>query len=510
MYRIAVIDDEPKILKGLTDLLRKEFSGQAEIESFQTTSALLEYAKEHQIDILITDISMPDMDGLKLSVKLRMKYPFLKIIIISGYSRFDYAKTAISLQVCEYLLKPVDHEKMIGVVNRAIQELDSAKLAQLDMVSPEESRQYYEMMMIRAIRYSDDESLGWLKHYGFESCAMCFLLFEFTPRPGLNDNVLFQETFRFLRPTGYHQMFIQVSPFRFLLVTPQEKDGLRRIEKFLERQKRHSIRCSVGISRPVLSCEEIQTAYHQALSMVKMELYHSENRVYEYHAAATPDYDCEKLSLAILNHLISSEEEKLDRDILDLFTRFKQDHLDILRLQEVLKNVIEQMQPILFHNGVAGEEFEEVTIQLDLIDQYHLLAELEEDFVRFLNKMKDKIIVVKNLRLEQNLDQAIDYMKTYFYQDLSLEEVADHAGLNASYFSTTFKKYTGSNFVAYLMSLRIEHAKRLLRDPNYKILQIAQESGFHDTRYFAKIFKKNVGITPSEYRNIVLQLNKKS
>ena len=60
------------------------------------------------------------------------------------------------------------------------------------------------------------------------------------------------------------------------------------------------------------------------------------------------------------------------------------------------------------------------------------------------------------------------------------------------------------------MSLRIEHAKRLLRDPNYKILQIAQESGFHDTRYFAKIFKKNVGITPSEYRNIVLQLNKKS
>ena len=147
---------------------------------------------------------------------------------------------------------------------------------------------------------------------------------------------------------------------------------------------------------------------------------------------------------------------------------------------------------------------------MDLIDQYHLLAELEEDFVRFLNKMKDKIIVVKNLRLEQNLDQAIDYMKTYFYQDLSLEEVADHAGLNASYFSTTFKKYTGSNFVAYLMSLRIEHAKRLLRDPNYKILQIAQESGFHDTRYFAKIFKKNVGITPSEYRNIVLQLNKKS
>ena len=156
------------------------------------------------------------------------------------------------------------------------------------------------------------------------------------------------------------------------------------------------------------------------------------------------------------------------------------------------------------------KDYEEIKIQLDLIDRYHVLADLEADFNVFLSKIKEKMTVVKNLRLEQNLDQAIEYINTHFDQDLSLEEVAEHANLNASYFSTTFKKYTGSNFVTYLMNLRIDHAKRLLRDPSCKILQIAQESGFHDTRYFAKTFKKNVGITPSEYRNIVLQLNKES
>ena len=118
MVNIAVIDDEPKIRRGITAMLRQSFDGRARVYSFEATSQVIKFAGKEMIDILITDICMPDMDGLELGNYLKLFNPELKIIIISGYSNFEYAKAAISLQVCEYLLKPVDQEKLLEIVEK--------------------------------------------------------------------------------------------------------------------------------------------------------------------------------------------------------------------------------------------------------------------------------------------------------------------------------------------------------------------------------------------------------
>ena len=121
MIRIAVIVDEPKIRRGIAGLLETSFEGRAMVNCFKSASDLIRFSKKEKIDILVTDICMPDMDGLELGNYLKMFYPQIQIIIISGYGNFEYAQAAITLQVCEYLLKPVDPDKLLSVMNRLME-----------------------------------------------------------------------------------------------------------------------------------------------------------------------------------------------------------------------------------------------------------------------------------------------------------------------------------------------------------------------------------------------------
>ena len=131
MVNIAVIDDEPKIRRGITAMLRQSFDGRVYVHSFETTSEVIKFAGKENIDILITDICMPDMDGLELGSYLKMFCPELKIIIISGYSNFEYAKAAISLQVCEYLLKPVDQEQLLDIVEHNVALIEKSNIKKM-------------------------------------------------------------------------------------------------------------------------------------------------------------------------------------------------------------------------------------------------------------------------------------------------------------------------------------------------------------------------------------------
>lgn len=128
MIKIAVIDDEPKIRRGITGLLAHSFTDRAQVKAFSSTADIMKAAEKEWIDILVTDICMPDMDGLALGNYLKMFNPNLKIIIISGYSSFEYAKAAITLQVCEYLLKPVNQQQLIEVVEKAMIQLEKEQL----------------------------------------------------------------------------------------------------------------------------------------------------------------------------------------------------------------------------------------------------------------------------------------------------------------------------------------------------------------------------------------------
>lgn len=124
MLRIAVIDDEPKIRRGIAGMLRNCLKGRAVIESFSSAGDLVRAARKEELHLLITDIRMPDLDGLELGNYLKLFYPKLKIILISGYRDFEYAQAAIRLQVCDYLLKPVNPQRLQELVLQQMKLLE--------------------------------------------------------------------------------------------------------------------------------------------------------------------------------------------------------------------------------------------------------------------------------------------------------------------------------------------------------------------------------------------------
>ena len=142
------------------------------------------------------------------------------------------------------------------------------------------------------------------------------------------------------------------------------------------------------------------------------------------------------------------------------------------------------------------------------MEDYQSLSDIFADIAKALGQILEASKETEDLRMKQHIQAALDFIGENFERDLSLDEVAEHANLNAAYFSSYFKKMTGQSFVNYITELRVRRAKELLRDEHIKIGRISEMLGFNDTRYFAKIFKKYVGVTPSEYRGIIQKMKK--
>lgn len=504
MYRIFLIDDEPKILKSLTELLKKEFSTEAETNAFSKTKDLLDYSADFIPDILITDIRMPGTDGLALCGELKKLNPFLKIIIISGYGLFEYAHTAISLQVSDYLLKPIDREQLIKVIKREIKDLDEL----FDRPNDEtETERMYRHMLLRAIYLDNAEAISWLRDYGCDHNPMFMVLFEYKSARSKHGVVLEWNINKI--PLDFHckEIFIQLSPYRYAFICSFTAHNYDAVLKKLEQQLTSINDCYVGISRVIHSCADFRKAYLQALSAAKFEIYDSTPHIVIYEEKGNDSVPDDSCFVSVLNEWIRDDFAALDTCVDNLFLQIRAIRLPLFSLKAFLESFMMKFTPLLLRSGFAEHDWEEFERKIRFLDRYHSLNDIEHDFRKFMNDVKNKNKTLKSNRLEQSFAQAVLYMKQHFSERLSLNEVAEHVGLNSAYFSTNFKKYTGSYFSNYLMELRIENAKSLLRDPGLKINDVAEASGIPDSRYFAKVFKKSVGITPSEYRNILWQMD---
>lgn len=377
MISIAVIDDEPKIRRGISEMLRSTFLQKAVITDFPTVQDILEYAARERIDILITDICMPDMDGLLLAKHLKPDNPGIQIIVISGYSEFEYAKTAISLHVCEYLLKPLEPDVLIKTVRLAMERLEKERRRGKETDRTEKNRE-------KALRKAS------------------------MPKERLPDN--------------------------------------------------------------------------------------------------SWDFDAGKEAMLVLNRLCRKE------DCADLIREMERKMFengpDDETAERGMEEFLNQLQSVFEKDDAMGTICAALEEMKERFSYYENSSLYFTDLNRLLESAGKRITNVRNMRSEQNMKKALAFIEKNYCYDLSLEEVAQQAHFNPSYFSSYFKKYTGMSLINYLMELRLKRAKELLKNPEIRIREITNELGFHDTRYFARIFKKITGVTPSEYRSIMLQIDR--
>ncbi len=527
MYSVFVVDDEPIVLEGIRSKIDWESSGFTFAGEATDGEIALSMLHEVKPDILITDIKMPFMDGLQLSAAIKKIQPWIKIIILSGHDEFDYAKRAISIGIEDYLLKPFTPEELLKSLQKTAVQIDRERKQLSDI-----SRLKEELKSTETLKKK--EFLNNLVH-GVENMSD---VMQKSQELGLD----------------------LISRFYKVLVSriKSRTDNIQNQEEACSLLNSYSAdweqaECFFHHSN-ILVCifkgsdrEELdESVFHAAETIAHIATKNGDcmvltaiGKTVEHLSELNNSYDDAKKILSMggkdeKNRIISSEDldSRIDSDsesgILDL----KENDPLVDRLKYAGKNdisaIIEESMALIRNNPGQFSVFASYL----LVDLIFAVSKLVEKFGGDIKALKPEILQRKFIddavqdekglrqKIEQVLSFALEYRDSkmtgkygdvilkakhyieehYADQNTTLTTVAEAVALSPNHFSTIFSQECKTTFIEYLTTVRLENAKRLMRETDMKGYDIAYECGFSDPHYFSYIFKKNTGFSPREYR----------
>ncbi|ANY66237.1 DNA-binding response regulator [Paenibacillus sp. BIHB 4019] len=488
MLKAVVFDDEYIVRQGLSQMIDWQRYGVELVGTAGDGLSALEMFREQRPDIVLTDIRMPGMDGLRLIETVAGEAGDTMFIVFSGFNEFEYVMRAIGLGVVDYLEKPVTVEKIDEVMRKAIERIEKQQAFSSMKSKWEASKQELLEKATLNLLLAGDSALGkWKESYGpqWEAIAgITVLAFssECVELPESADYRIVEVTngadrlsavLHFKLPAdelweqlmlqgGDCELFAAGGTYASLAEAPKScKEALRalRYGRFLEES---------GLIR----IEEMEGSDELAGHLTK----HEESVIFSLRTG-----DKKGLSAALDEFEVSVGEQKLDPE---------QAEREILQLVYVGLEVLKETgRDIRSLGKVAHQEL-------------GVMHTREEMFRWLRGKVEAMLTAVTEARRSAKhaaVEKALAYMEARFGQDISLQELAEHVGLNATYFSLLFKEEMGISYIKHLTHERMEHAKVMLRE-GMLVGEVSEKVGYLNYRHFTETFKKLIGMTPKHYR----------
>lgn len=507
MLRVVVADDEYYARKAL---IKKITAVGPEVTAdFENGAQVAEYLETHELpDLIVTDIRMPVMDGLKLSQYVNGRYPQIKVVIVSGYSDFEYARSAISFGVKDYLLKPVQREKLAETFSRIEAEEVKQKEYISRMVQSQLAIKSAQYLGIEEIAKSGELSDQFLKPVFDEFPNMDYKLVLIQAERGSSQFSIDPFLDPFIRPhQGEWFYFKRFDEYVLLLFDEREElekgRCLLHLQSFVKKMKEEEgVLVSAGMSGIHTGMHQIRKAYQEAVYAINQRLIQGWMTVYEFHGDINPENLLTRerelvLASAIEKKQFDKAEEAIGR-IFDLGCR------DIYTMYVSIMGIFNLMYKIY----CSGSQEQGETTR----DRY-LLFSFRTDLYSFhhMKELREYVIqIVKNMcgdpgadgpKHHHIIEEVLDYIDKNYQYDISLNELAVRKYfMNPSYLSRLFKNEVGMTFSKYLIDYRIRKSKELLEGGILKISDVAMLSGYNDVSHYIQAFKKQCGCTPEEYR----------
>lgn len=529
MYKIMLADDEGIVIDSLKFIIEKNFGDKCTVEYAQTGRSVIELAERFKPDIAIMDIHMPGINGIEAMKEIRKTNKSVIFIIMTAFDKFNYAKEAINLGVLEYLTKPVNQSVIIQVLQKAMDLIDAERKKRsndlmirekLEIVIPIiESDFIYSALSGQDFeRVKDDFCilLGIKEEYGM---ILIMELGDSIEEGHLTNpvgiSVKAQSFYPVIRESLKDELSCIVGPImvnKIISFIPSDKpqmdydDRIMIIEKarYLVRDltKRLDIQLKIGIGS-VTPISRLEDSYKEAISALR----NSKGRV--AHVKDLP-IGCEYEEDYPIN-IESALFEKIERgDIegakieanlfFDWMINNYPEHIMDIKLK-VLEFVLFAEQKAFLSGGMTyyflyRKDYLPTIIQIENYEQ------LRKWFIDKVTEACSNIITKREEQTSGLISKAKAYIEKNYNKDISLDEVSRSVDISPYYFSKLFKEETGENFIEYLTNIRIEKAKKLLLYSDMSIKNICIDTGYSDPNYFSRIFKKQVGLTPTEYREL--------
>ena len=542
MLKIFLAEDEVVVRETIKRMIPWEELGFELVGEAADGEMALPLLIRQQPDLLITDIKMPFMDGLTLARLAKKEIPGLKVVILSGYDDFNYAKQAIGIGVEDYLLKPITKNALIERLSeiRSRYEHDKTQKEyyekfQREMQAYEKnsSRDFFEALVGGSMDmmevYKRAEKLG------LDIVAEAYNVLIFTMNcdedfSGQRDEYSSweAESLELLENffAGHSSaMLFRSNIFSYGVLLKGQRETIEEntracvdeIRKILSRQDgRREWFLAVGQSVERLS--QIQKSYHTASRAFSQRYLYDENILY-YDEMETMEHpggqaetednaylqkvDVNALNPAILQKFLSNGlQEETENFVKDYFYAIGQEPMESLVFRNyVILNV--RFSVISFIKGLGCD-----TNEMESADTEEVLAESGknmESAIAYAKKMISQAIEIRDQtsgnKNRSILKTAVDFIDSHYMdEEISLNTVANVANVSSNHFSALFSQNMGQTFIEYLTTLRMNKAKELLRCTGMRSSEIAGEIGYKDAHYFSYLFKKTQGMTPSDYR----------
>lgn len=542
MLKIFLAEDEVVVRETIKRMIPWEELGFELVGEAADGEMALPLLIRQQPDLLITDIKMPFMDGLTLARLAKKEIPGLKVVILSGYDDFNYAKQAIGIGVEDYLLKPITKNALIERLSEIRSRYEHEKTQkeyyekfQREMQAYEKnsSRDFFEALVGGSMDmmevYKRAEKLG------LDIVAEAYNVLIFTMNcdedfSGQRDEYSSweAESLELLENffAGHSSaMLFRSNIFSYGVLLKGQREAIEEntracvdeIRKILSRQDgRREWFLAVGQSVERLS--QIQKSYHTASRAFSQRYLYDENILY-YDEMETMEHpggqaetednaylqkvDVNALNPAILQKFLSNGlQEETENFVKDYFYAIGQEPMESLVFRNyVILNV--RFSVISFIKGLGCD-----TNEMESADTEEVLAESGknmESAIAYAKKMISQAIEIRDQNSGNKnrsiLKTAVDFIDSHYMdEEISLNTVANVANVSSNHFSALFSQNMGQTFIEYLSTLRMNKAKELLRCTGMRSSEIAGEIGYKDAHYFSYLFKKTQGMTPSDYR----------
>lgn len=505
--KIIVIEDEPNSLMGMKKAIE---SMEVDLNLFISNHAeqAIEIIKEQWPDLIVTDIMLPGMTGLDLIEQFVVQHYKPKIIVVSGHNDFEYAKRCIQFGAVDYLLKPFltedfiekvrkcrllieqekeqhHHSKMGNLLMRdsyladfclkqtALEEHIYQRLKLWDLLWL--SEQSYILIVVDSKGYPDGKPLR--HQYTLETFAIGNVLNDVLSE--YERTVFFKDSQnRWIILTGIDNVYELAQSIYYNIKNYQKFD------------------VAIGISERMNYFEEIYSAYQNAMKVFRIQtLSDNSDLNCDFSSSESNGY----MSAEQMASLLFKQDEEAMARAVQHFVRDTVMLAETKGREDVIRNVLNYISQIhVSLSEITKKELEEIPMSIwEAVDDCKTIEEYQKLLTTYFRKLSSDLFAPKT---NAYVERAIEKIRGSYMEGITLNEVANDLLIHPVWLSQVFKKETGKTFTEYLLDLRINRAKVLLRETSMKIYEIALEVGYQDLQHFGSLFKKKTGETPKEFR----------
>ncbi|MFA5602911.1 MAG: response regulator [Bacilli bacterium] len=524
MIKILLADDEPIIKRGLREHIDWGALGAKICAEATDGKEALEMIREFKPHIIISDIKMPNKNGLEMMQEAKQICPLCSVIFISGHDEFSYVQKALKLGALDYILKPIDPVYLQERLKEIIESIQTRQEEQsaLQISKKAQLRQFLQGIILgnespvqiqqNPLSRSEEIFQRWFYILSFQ----IDLYYHIAGERFEQDMDLHRRAFYHLADVfdakSVYRISESLSSYEICLSGSSKRELKEKLQRGIQliqgKTETLGFTVTIGVSNPVSSLNDLHVCFHDAQDALELKFMKGGNAIYH-----TKDYEVYRSSSSGGGQYLPDTEPLMQAmkagNIADVRREFLVIKENLLSSEDPKRtfhwlsaDVLHQIIQILSERGFSIDEvFDNPLSEWEQLGKNQTVTGFSKQFIERLIRITEYIALRRDYHASQILDQAIGYVKKN-YQDssLSLDDVSTSAGMSRCYFAVIFKQQTGKTFNRYLTDLRINKAKDLILYTDERSYEIGLKVGYDNASYFSTVFKKTTGMSPTEYK----------